>query len=112
MFKVLHLVLSVLPLIRCSRRLESLAVLTESRSARSIRHNRRTPVGAEPSAAFHRQPRRWHVAMENRLYPMRELLGDLLLEAGRPAEAFTEYMTAVRHIPEPLPRSIRSGAGR
>ena len=28
-----------------------------------------------------------HVAMENRLYPMRELLGDLLLEAGqaRPA---------------------------
>ena len=24
------------------------------------------------------------IAMENRLYPMRELLGDLLLEAGQP----------------------------
>jgi hypothetical protein len=28
-----------------------------------------------------------HVAMENRLYPMRELLGDLLLEIGQPAAA-------------------------
>jgi hypothetical protein len=25
-----------------------------------------------------------HVAMENRLYPMREMLGDLLLETGHP----------------------------
>src|ERR1700716_1677162 len=32
-----------------------------------------------------------HVAMENRLYPMRELLGDLLLELGQPAPALVEY---------------------
>jgi len=28
-----------------------------------------------------------HVAMENRLYPFRELLGELLLEMGQPAAA-------------------------
>jgi hypothetical protein len=32
-----------------------------------------------------------HVAMENRLWPMRELLGDLLLEAGEPGLALKEY---------------------
>jgi tetratricopeptide (TPR) repeat protein len=32
-----------------------------------------------------------HVAMENRLYPMRELLADLLLEAGQPSQALAEY---------------------
>jgi tetratricopeptide (TPR) repeat protein len=32
-----------------------------------------------------------HVAMENRLYPMRELLADLLLEMGQPAAALKEY---------------------
>ena len=32
-----------------------------------------------------------HVAMENRLYPMRELLGDLLLEQQQPAQALKEY---------------------
>jgi hypothetical protein len=31
-----------------------------------------------------------HIAMENRLYPMRELLGDLLLEQQRPEPALTE----------------------
>ena len=40
-----------------------------------------------------------HVAMENRLYPMRELLGDLLLEAGQPANAFAEYMKALAQTP-------------
>jgi tetratricopeptide (TPR) repeat protein len=40
-----------------------------------------------------------HVAMENRLYPMRELLGDLLLEAGKPADAYAEYVEAVRQHP-------------
>jgi hypothetical protein len=39
------------------------------------------------------------VAMENRLYPMRELLGDLLLEAGRPKEAAAEYATAMKQTP-------------
>ena len=32
-----------------------------------------------------------HVAMENRLYPMREMLGDLLLALGQPAAALQAY---------------------
>ena len=32
-----------------------------------------------------------HVAMENRLWPMREILGELLLELGRPAEALAAF---------------------
>ena len=40
-----------------------------------------------------------HVAMENRLYPMRELLADLLLEAGRAKEASSEYARALKLTP-------------
>jgi tetratricopeptide (TPR) repeat protein len=40
-----------------------------------------------------------HVAMENRLYPFRELLGDLLLEAGQARPALVEYEQALRHTP-------------
>jgi tetratricopeptide (TPR) repeat protein len=40
-----------------------------------------------------------HVAMENRLYPMRELLADLLLEIGQPAQALAEYEAAVQAYP-------------
>jgi tetratricopeptide (TPR) repeat protein len=40
-----------------------------------------------------------HVAMENRLYPMRELLADLLLEMGQPHAALSEYETAIRQNP-------------
>ena len=40
-----------------------------------------------------------HVAMENRLYPLRELLGDLLLEAKRPKEAYAEYLAALKQYP-------------
>ena len=40
-----------------------------------------------------------HVAMENRLYPMRELLGDLLLDMGQPAAALTEYEVAHKASP-------------
>ena len=36
-----------------------------------------------------------HVAMENRLYPMRELLADLLLEVGQPAAALRDYEAAL-----------------
>jgi hypothetical protein len=43
-----------------------------------------------------------HVAMENRLYPMRELLADLLLEQGQPAAALTEYEAAMKNAPERL----------
>jgi tetratricopeptide (TPR) repeat protein len=40
-----------------------------------------------------------HVAMENRLYPMRELLADLLLEAGRASAAAAEYTRALKQTP-------------
>ena len=67
------------------------AAMAEHASANAIDSMRRAADGEDGSLK--------HVAMENRLYPMRELLGDVLLEAGRPAEAFTEYMTAVRQHP-------------
>jgi tetratricopeptide (TPR) repeat protein len=40
-----------------------------------------------------------HVAMENRLYPMRELLADLLLESGEPAAAVIEYEASLISAP-------------
>ena len=40
-----------------------------------------------------------HVAMENRLYPMRELLADLLLAAGQPKAALAEYARALKQTP-------------
>jgi tetratricopeptide (TPR) repeat protein len=40
-----------------------------------------------------------HIAMENRLSPMRELLGELLLEAGQPAAALPEFEASLRIAP-------------
>ena len=40
-----------------------------------------------------------HVAMENRLYPMRELLADMLLAQGEAAAALTEYETSLKSAP-------------
>jgi tetratricopeptide (TPR) repeat protein len=40
-----------------------------------------------------------HIAMENRLYPMRELLADLLLDAGRPGHALAEYEASMIATP-------------
>ena len=40
-----------------------------------------------------------HVAMENRLYPMRELLGDLLLQMGQAAPALREYEASLKENP-------------
>jgi hypothetical protein len=40
-----------------------------------------------------------HVAMENRLYPLRELYGELLLEMGEPAAALREFETALEQTP-------------
>jgi hypothetical protein len=40
-----------------------------------------------------------HVAMENRLSPVRELFGELLLEANEPAAAFTEFEASLRNNP-------------
>jgi tetratricopeptide (TPR) repeat protein len=43
-----------------------------------------------------------HIAMENRLYPMRELLGDLLLQQQQSAQALTEYETSLQSTPNRL----------
>jgi len=51
-----------------------------------------------------------HIAMENRLSPMRELLGELLLEAGRPAAAQREFERSLTSVPNRF-RSL-AGAGR
>jgi hypothetical protein len=40
-----------------------------------------------------------HVAMENRLYPLRELFAELLLETGQPAPALSEFETALKQTP-------------
>ena len=51
-----------------------------------------------------------NVAMENRLSPMRELLGELLLEAGRPGEAQREFELSLASVPNRF-RSL-AGAAR
>jgi tetratricopeptide (TPR) repeat protein len=43
-----------------------------------------------------------HVAMENRLYPMRELLGDMLRERGQPLAALKEYEVSIKNAPNRL----------
>ena len=43
-----------------------------------------------------------HVAMENRLYPMRELLADMLLADGDAATALKEYEVAMKNAPNRL----------
>ena len=48
-----------------------------------------------------------HVAMENRLSPIREMFGELLLEADEPAQALTEFETSLRNNPN----RFRSFAG-
>jgi tetratricopeptide (TPR) repeat protein len=40
-----------------------------------------------------------HVAMENRLYPMRELFAEMLLETGQPAPALREFEAALKENP-------------
>jgi hypothetical protein len=40
-----------------------------------------------------------HVAMENRLYPLRELYAELLLEIGQPAAALHEFETSLEQTP-------------
>jgi tetratricopeptide (TPR) repeat protein len=40
-----------------------------------------------------------HVAMENRLYPMRELFAELLLESGQAAPALREFEVSLKENP-------------
>jgi tetratricopeptide (TPR) repeat protein len=65
--------------------------LSEGATAHAITLMRQAADGEDASIK--------HVAMENRLYPMRELLGDLLLEAGRATEAAAEYARALKLTP-------------
>ena len=51
-----------------------------------------------------------NVALENRLSPMRELLGEMLLEMGRPAEAQREFDASLQTVPNRF-RSL-AGAAR
>ena len=50
-----------------------------------------------------------HVAMENRLSPMRELVGELLREAGQLREALREFEASLRLTPNRF-RSIAGAA--
>jgi Tfp pilus assembly protein PilF len=40
-----------------------------------------------------------HIAMKNRLVPMRELLGELLLEVNEPAAALAEFEASLHRVP-------------
>jgi tetratricopeptide (TPR) repeat protein len=51
-----------------------------------------------------------NVAMENRLSPMRELLGEMLLEAGQPGQAQREFVASLQLVPNRF-RSL-AGAAR
>jgi tetratricopeptide (TPR) repeat protein len=65
--------------------------LKEGTADRSLRFMRAAADGEDGSVK--------HVAMENRLYPFRELLGELLLETGQPAAALNEFETALKQTP-------------
>ena len=67
-------------------------------------------IASMRSAADREDRTEKHVAMENRLSPMRELLGELLLEAGKPAEAQREFELSMKSAPNRF-RSL-AGAGR
>jgi hypothetical protein len=51
-----------------------------------------------------------HIAMENRLSPVREMLGELLLASHKPAEALREFERSLRVVPNRF-RSL-AGAGQ
>jgi hypothetical protein len=67
-------------------------------------------VSAMRSAADLEDASEKHIAMENRLVPMRELLGELLLEVDEPAAALVAFEASLQRVPNRF-RSF-SGAGR
>ena len=67
-------------------------------------------IGLMQKAADREDRTEKHVAMENRLSPMRELLGELLLEAGKPVEALREFQRSLSTVPNRV-RSL-AGAGQ
>ncbi len=81
---------------------EAWIALGEQRTRRAITIMR--------EAADREDRREKHVALENRLSPMRELLGELLLEAGRPEDAQREFNASLQTVPNRF-RSL-AGAAR
>lgn len=73
-------------------------------------HRLRRAVAVMRAAADREDLAEKNVAMENRLSPMRELLGELLLEAGRPEEAQREFAASLQTVPNRY-RSL-AGAAR
>jgi tetratricopeptide (TPR) repeat protein len=61
--------------------------------------NREQAVTFMRAAAENEDSSLKHVAMENRLYPLRELYGDLLLEVGDAPAAAAEYEIALKATP-------------
>lgn len=53
-------------------------------------------------AAARDDGREKHILLENKLFPMRELYADLLLESGRPAEALAAYQASQERAPNRL----------
>ena len=75
-----------------------------------VQHRPRRALIAMRAAADREDRTEKNVAMENRLSPMRELLGEMLLEAGRPDEAQREFDASLQTIPNRY-RSL-AGAAR
>ena len=73
-------------------------------------HRPRRAVSSMRAAADREDHVEKNVALENRLSPMRELLGELLLEAGRPEEAQQEFAASLQTVPNRY-RSL-AGAAR
>jgi len=61
--------------------------------------NKTEAVKSMRSAAEREDGSEKHVAMENRLWPMREILGDLLLSMHEPTQAFKEYEASLQTAP-------------
>ena len=91
---------------------EQVAILEKAATAWvTLGESRKEEAVASMQEAANREERtEKHVAMENRLWPMRELLGELLIEAGRPREALVEFERSMRIVPNRF-RSL-AGAAR
>jgi len=77
----------------------------------SLQHGQKAEaIVAMRGAADREDKSEKHIAMENRLSPMRELFGELLLEVGEPAQAIIEFERSLQLTPNRY-RSI-AGAAR
>ena len=61
--------------------------------------NRERALRLMSEAAERDEGREKHILLENKLLPMRELYGDLLLEAGQPQEALTAFEASMTAAP-------------